>query len=85
MAQQISLLKDQIRNASDAELREMLLTFKQELFNLRLQEASNQLGNPKRIWFVRKAIARILTAQRERELAARAKGGTEGEQGTQPA
>jgi large subunit ribosomal protein L29 len=78
VAQQISLLKEQIRNASDAELREMLLTFKQELFNLRLQEATNQLGNPKRIRFVRKAIARILTVQRERELAAaqaRAEGG----------
>ncbi len=74
MAQQISLLKEQIRNASDAELQELLMTFKQELFNLRLQEVTNQLGNPKRIRFVRKAIARILTVQRERELAAAPKG-----------
>jgi large subunit ribosomal protein L29 len=51
------------------ELREMLMTYKQELFNLRFQEVTKQLGNPKRIRFVRKAIARILTAQRERELA----------------
>jgi large subunit ribosomal protein L29 len=69
VAQEISLLKEQIHNAGDMELREMLMTYKQELFNLRFQEVTKQLGNPKRIRFVRKAIARILTAQRERELA----------------
>ena len=70
MAQEISLLKEQMHNANDAELHEMMMTYKQELFNLRLQEVNKQLGNPKRIRFVRKAIARILTFQREREMAA---------------
>ena len=68
MAHEISSLKQRIREASDAELRQMLNEFKQELFNLRFQKAQQQLANPKRIRFVRKAIARILTEMRAREL-----------------
>ena len=41
---------------------------KQELFNLRFQNAINQLENPKRIGDVKKTIARILTIIHEREL-----------------
>ena len=50
-------------NAKDeAALREELLLAKKELFNLRLQHATNQLDNTARITEVRKNIARINTA-----------------------
>ncbi len=59
---------NELRELSTAELEEKLASFKQELFNLRFQNAINQLENPKRIGDVKKAIARILTIIREREL-----------------
>ncbi len=44
-----------------AELNEELATAKKELFNLRMQNATNQLSNTARITEVRKNIARIQT------------------------
>ncbi|MCR4779030.1 MAG: 50S ribosomal protein L29 [Lachnospiraceae bacterium] len=47
---------------SVAELNEELVAAKKELFNLRFQNATNQLDNTSRITDVRKNIARIQTA-----------------------
>ena len=58
---------NELRDLSTAELEEKLAESKQELFNLRFQNAINQLENPKRIGDV-KTIARILTIIHEREL-----------------
>ena len=58
---------NELRDLSTAELEEKLAESKQELFNLRFQNAINQLENPKRIGDVKKTIARILTIH-EREL-----------------
>ncbi len=70
----------EIRELSDAELRERVESLKEELFNLRFQLATAQLENPMRIKQVRHEIARILTVLRERELAAEAEAaGTEEE------
>lgn len=44
-----------------SELAEELTVAKKELFNLRLQNATNQLDNTSRIKDVRKNIARIQT------------------------
>lgn len=44
-----------------AELNEELVNAKKELFNLRFQNATNQLENTSRIKDVRKSIARIQT------------------------
>ena len=44
-----------------SELAEELTAAKKELFNLRLQNATNQLDNTSRIKDVRKNIARIQT------------------------
>lgn len=52
---------EDIRNKSAAELNEDLVTAKKELFNLRFQNATNQLDNTGRIKEVRKNIARIQT------------------------
>ena len=45
---------NELRELSTAELEEKLASYKQELFNLRFQNAINQLENPKRIGDVKK-------------------------------
>lgn len=50
-----------LRGKSPAELNEELVTAKKELFNLRFQNATNQLDNTARIKDVRRNIARIQT------------------------
>ena len=52
---------EDLRTKSAAELQEELVAAKKELFNLRLQNATNQLDNTSRIKEVRKNIARIQT------------------------
>jgi large subunit ribosomal protein L29 len=58
----------EIRELTIAELEAKLKELKQELFNLRFQQATNQLDNPMRIVEVKKTIARIKTIIREDEL-----------------
>ena len=50
---------EDLRTKSIAELNEELLAAKKELFNLRFQNATNQLDNTSRIKEVRRNIARI--------------------------
>lgn len=57
-----------IKELSISELEEKLKQLKSELFNLRFQNAINQLDNPMRISTVKKDIARIKTVMRENEL-----------------
>ena len=52
---------EDLRSKSVAELNEALVAAKKELFNLRFQNATNQLDNTSRIKEVRKNIARIQT------------------------
>ena len=52
---------EDLRTKSAAELNEELVAAKKELFNLRFQNATNQLENTSRIKEVRKNIARIQT------------------------
>lgn len=52
---------EEIRNESVDELNNKLVAAKKELFNLRFQNATNQLDNTSRIKEVRKNIARIQT------------------------
>ena len=51
-----------LKAKSAAELNEELVAAKKELFNLRFQNATNQLDNTSRIKEVRRNIARIQTA-----------------------
>ncbi len=55
-----TFVKD-LKAKSVAELNEELVAAKKELFNLRFQNATNQLDNTSRIKEVRKNIARIQT------------------------
>ena len=52
------------------ELTTKIAELKAELFNLRFQNATNQLGNPMRIVEVKKDIARASTVLRQVELSA---------------
>ena len=60
---------NEIRDFSMAELESSLADLKKELFNLRFQNATNQLENPMRIVEVKKTIARINTVMAERKLS----------------
>ena len=61
---------DSLRDKTADELTVELVTAKKELFNLRFQNATNQLDNTARIREVRKNIARIQTVitQQSRNL-----------------
>ena len=61
---------EDLKNKSAAELNEELVAAKKELFNLRFQNATNQLDNTSRIKEVRKNIARIQTVITEKANAA---------------
>ncbi len=52
---------EELKNKSVEELNQELVAAKKELFNLRFQNATNQLDNTARIKEVRKTIARIQT------------------------
>ena len=60
---------EDLRNKSDSELAQELVAAKKELFNLRFQNATNQLDNTARIKEVRKNIARIQTVITEKANA----------------
>ena len=58
----------ELRELSETELISRLREAKAELFNLRVQGATGQLDNHRRLQVVRRDIARIYTIMREREL-----------------
>ncbi len=64
-----NIVKD-LREKSVAELQEELVSAKKELFNLRFQNATNQLSNTSRIKEVRKNIAKIQTVITEKSKVA---------------
>ena len=57
----INKFVEDLKAKSAAELNEELVAAKKELFNLRFQNATNQLDNTSRSKEVRKNIARIQT------------------------
>ncbi len=63
---------NKLRELTEAELQKQLKDFKEELFNLRFQQVTNQLSNPQRIPEVRRSIAQVKTLLRENELKANA-------------
>ena len=62
---------EDLRTKSASELNEELVAAKKELFNLRFQNATNQLDNTSRIKEVRKNIARIQTVITEQANASK--------------
>ena len=64
------MLANELRELSDGELDERLNEAKEELFNLRFQLVTGQLDNYGRLKQIRHDIARVLTVQRQRQVAA---------------
>ena len=60
---------EELKAKSAKELNDELVAAKKELFNLRFQNATNQLDNTSRIKEVRKNIARIQTVITEKSNA----------------
>lgn len=60
----------ELRELTTEELKRKVEDWKQELFNLRFQQATGQLDNPMRLREIRRNIARAKTILRERELKA---------------
>ena len=67
----INTFVNELRAKSVEELNEELVAAKKELFNLRFQNATNQLDNTSRIKEVRKNIARIQTVITEQANASK--------------
>ena len=61
---------EELKASNVADLQAKLIDAKKELFNLRFQNATNQLDNTARIKEVRKNIARIQTVITEKEKVA---------------
>jgi large subunit ribosomal protein L29 len=59
----------ELRELSEDELETRLTETKEELFNLRFQNATGQLDNYRRLGQLRRDVARINTIIRERQLA----------------
>ena len=59
----------EIRELSNTEIAQQIEKLKDELFNLRFQQATGQLTNTARLKTVKKDIARMKTVLTERELS----------------
>ena len=59
---------NEIRNMSTEEITKKIEEYKEELFNLRLSQATGNLEKPSRIRELRTLVARAKTILREREL-----------------
>jgi len=60
----------EIRAMSDDDLFDMIIDQREALFNLRFQTEAGQLEDTNMIRYAKRDLARLLTVQRERELAA---------------
>ena len=58
-----------IRKLSTEEINKKIAESKEELFNLRMKQATGSLENPTRIRELRKTVARLKTILREREIS----------------
>jgi len=64
----IQLKNKDIRDLSTEEIMKKIAEYKEELFNLRFNQATGNLEKPSRIKELRKLVARMKTVLREREL-----------------
>ncbi len=69
---------NEIKSLSIDELNAKVKELNNELFNLRFSHATRNLANPLAIRNVRREIARVKTAIREKEIAEKANGGNNG-------
>ena len=58
----------EMRKLSTEEINKKIAESKEELFNLRMKQATGSLENPARIRELRKTVARLKTILKEREI-----------------
>lgn len=61
---------EEVRKLGDQELAEAILAAKRELFNLRLQKATQRLEKNHQFKHLRHRISQMMTVERERQLVA---------------
>ncbi|MCL2030375.1 MAG: 50S ribosomal protein L29 [Oscillospiraceae bacterium] len=61
----------ELRELTSPELSRKYTDLKKDLFNLRMQHATNQLENPIRIRDTKRDIARVMTLIRQKEISER--------------
>jgi large subunit ribosomal protein L29 len=59
----------EIRKLTPDEMEQKVASLQQELFNLRFQHKIGQLENPKKLMFLKRDIARIMTIKNENRLS----------------
>jgi len=59
---------NEIRKLSTEEINKKIAESKEELFNLRMKQATGSLENPSRIRELRHTVARLKTILKEREI-----------------
>ncbi len=59
---------NEVRELTDQEITDRIEQLQEERFRLRFRSATQQLENPMLLRTIRRDIARLKTAQREREL-----------------
>ena len=65
------MTNEEIRKLSNEEITKKIEESKEELFNLRFQQATGSSEKPSRINELRKLVARMKTILRERELSSK--------------
>lgn len=60
---------DEVKNLSISELKQKAVTLNQEIFNLKFQRATGQLGNTSMIGKTKKDLARVKTILKQMELS----------------
>ena len=63
---------NELRSKTPDQLREQLVALKKEAFNLRFQQATNQIENTARMRTVRREVARVMTVLNEKAAEAAA-------------
>lgn len=64
---------DEIKNLSAAELKQKEITLNQEIFNLKFQKSTGQLGNTSIIGKTKKDLARVKTILKQTKLSGEVK------------
>jgi large subunit ribosomal protein L29 len=59
----------EIRKLTPEEMEQKVVGLQQELFNLRFQHKIGQLENPKKLMFLKRNIARLMTIQNESRMS----------------
>ena len=59
----------EIRKLTPEEMEQKVASLQQELFNLRFQHKIGQLENPKKLMFLKRDIARIMTIKNEPRMS----------------